>query len=244
MKDEQSIRLSVVIPAHNEELCVGATIKAIQTSSQEAGLEPIEIIVVDDTSTDRTSDISKESGAKVFESDKRNIGATRNIGGQEAKGEYLLFVDADTLVSAPLFSELKVVLDDMSRGSRLVGGGTMIAWNGEVKKSGQFALGIWNTISRVMSWPAGSFFYMKRSAFQTVGGFDEEYFASEEIHLGWKLRKLGSLKILKTPVATSPRKVQNYSAFEIAGVILQFVLAPFSAAKDREKLDFWYNRRD
>src|SRR5262245_21899374 len=69
--------LSFVIPAHNEERYIGATLASVFASAREVG-EPFEVIVVDDASTDRTAEIAGEHGAKVVPVAHRQISATRN----------------------------------------------------------------------------------------------------------------------------------------------------------------------
>src|SRR6516164_1535464 len=91
--------LSFIVPALNEELLLGSTLAAIHAAARDAGAE-YELIVVDDASTDDTSRIAEECGARVVHVEKRQISATRNAGAREAAGDLFVFVDADTLVNA------------------------------------------------------------------------------------------------------------------------------------------------
>ena len=75
--------LSFVIPAHNEEQHLGATLAAINAAASDAG-EPFEVIVVDDASTDRTARIAEEAQARVVLVQNRQISATRNAGARAA----------------------------------------------------------------------------------------------------------------------------------------------------------------
>jgi len=63
--------------------------------------EPHEIIVVDDASSEATASIVRQQGAQVIRVEHRQIAATRNAGAQQAHGDILFFVDADTLTNAP-----------------------------------------------------------------------------------------------------------------------------------------------
>jgi len=92
--------LSVVIPTKNEEVNIGACIDAFAAFRDE-----IELIVVDNSSPDRTREIAAEKGATVFVQGPERC-AQRNRGWREAKGEYVLFVDADMIVPEETVREI------------------------------------------------------------------------------------------------------------------------------------------
>ncbi|MBD3265330.1 glycosyltransferase, partial [bacterium] len=111
-KEKKSMLVSVVIPAYNEENYLPATIASIRQSFDALPHKKYEIIVADDASTDRTADLAQELGARVVYSGKRNIGATRNIGANEANGEVLLFFDADSLLNPNTLKAMFYALDE------------------------------------------------------------------------------------------------------------------------------------
>jgi glycosyltransferase involved in cell wall biosynthesis len=88
--------VSVVIPAHNYGRYVGA---AVESALSQAG-RPVEVIVVDDGSTDDTPQVLQEYGKRirVRRLDGRGVAAARNAGLAAAQGEYILFLDADDLL--------------------------------------------------------------------------------------------------------------------------------------------------
>jgi glycosyltransferase involved in cell wall biosynthesis len=96
--------ISFIVPAHNEELELPATLAAIHAAAM-AVAQPYQIIVVDDASTDVTSEVAMRAGAKVVRIERRQIAAARNAGGQAAQGEYLFFVDADTRIKQTHITE-------------------------------------------------------------------------------------------------------------------------------------------
>lgn len=97
------MRLSVVIPTKNEEANIAACIRALDGAG--------EIIVVDNESTDRTREIAASLGAKVSVKGPERC-AQRNHGWREASGEWVMFVDADMVVTRELMEELVSRPDD------------------------------------------------------------------------------------------------------------------------------------
>src|SRR3989344_3366601 len=89
--------ISVVIPAYNEEKLIGRCVDSLQ--KQDYPKENYEIIVVDHRSNDKTSEIARLHGANVlrFTEDNATIGATRQFGSENAKGEIFAYVDADSV---------------------------------------------------------------------------------------------------------------------------------------------------
>ena len=90
--------LSIVVPAYDEERWLGPTLAALHAAARSAGV-PYEIVVADDASSDGTARVAREAGARVVEVTHRQIAATRNAGARAARGDLLLFVDADTVVT-------------------------------------------------------------------------------------------------------------------------------------------------
>src|SRR4051812_747100 len=115
--DRASPRLSFIVPAHNEQACLGRTLEAIHQAARPAG-QPYEIIVVDDASTDGTAALARQHQATVLSVNHRQIAATRNAGARAAQGERLFFVDADTTPNA---RAVVAALRQMDQGA--VGGG-------------------------------------------------------------------------------------------------------------------------
>nr|MDQ3069786.1 glycosyl transferase family 2 [Acidobacteriota bacterium] len=84
--------------------------------------------------------------------------------------------------------------------------------------------------------------FMTRAAFDAAGGFDEEYFASEEIHLARKLKRLGPFRMVRPPVVTSGRK---FTLLGFTGMMRAWAgIASRGRAglKRREGLDLWYGK--
>jgi hypothetical protein len=88
---------------------------------------------------------------------------------------------------------------------------------------------------------AGAFLFTTRRNFEATGGFDEQYFAGEEVYFSLALRKLGRFKVLREPVVTSGRKLRMYPAKEILGTLFIMILGGPRMARSRDRLRLWYD---
>jgi glycosyltransferase involved in cell wall biosynthesis len=227
--------LSIIVPAHNEAALLGATLRALHKAGA-ATEEAYEIIVVNDASTDRTAAIAAEHHARVVPVQVRHIAAARNAGARVAQGDLLVFVDADTLVPETVMVQAVAAC----RGGA-VGGGASARMEPGHPQWAQQMMRAASWFMRTARWAAGCFIFARRDAFDRAGGFDERYFASEEIHLSRALKRLGRFVIIRDEVLTSGRKANAYS---FTATTWQFVrlLRPKSL-KRREGLTFWYGER-
>ena len=109
---KKAIKISIIVPAYNVQRYVEKCIKSI-TSQDTGGLE-LEIIIVDDASTDDTLKICtnmarKDKRIRVLKSSapkNKGLSATRNRGLEVISGDYVMFVDSDDWVNGNLFCEI------------------------------------------------------------------------------------------------------------------------------------------
>jgi glycosyltransferase involved in cell wall biosynthesis len=234
--------VSFVVPAYNEERLLGRTLSAIDQATRALGEgepgEPVEVIVVDDASTDRTAEIARAHGARVVSVKCRQIAATRNAGAREATGEILVFVDADTVVTeAAVTAAIAAV-----RGGA-VGGGCAFRFDGRVPPYGRVLAAAVVPLYRRFGLASGCFLFCTREAFRAVGGFDETLFAAEEAAMSRALRRQGRFVILRESVTTSGRKLRAYSGREALGILLRLALAGPRGVRRPDGLDIWYAER-
>jgi glycosyltransferase involved in cell wall biosynthesis len=229
--------LSIIIPAHNEELLLGRTLDSLLMAVRTI-THPHEIMVVDDASTDRTAAVAEEHGARVIHVNHRQIAATRNAGAREARGDMLLFVDADTIVND---TALSAAIDALNNGA--VGGGCRFYFEGRLPLYGRIMQSLAMPLYSLAKLASGCFFFCKREAFEAVGGFDEKLFAAEEAYLSRALHKQGRFVILRESVLTSGRKLRTYSGWEVLRLFTGIALAGPKGVQKREGLDIWYGER-
>lgn len=230
------MKISVIVPAFNEEKLLGTTLACIREAT--SGLE-VELIVCDNNSTDRTAEIAREAGARVVFEPVNQISRARNAGAAAASGDWLVFVDADSFPDRALFAELA----DAIASGRCIGGGATVRFD-EADRAARSAVAIWNAISRGMRWAAGSFVFCKAEAFRALGGFSAELFASEEIDFSRRLKRIGALTILhRHPLRTSGRKARLYSKTEYLKLLAKVVLTGGRALRSRDECFAWYDGR-
>ncbi len=228
---------SIILPAYNEEQHLGRTLAAINTAIKSIA-DSFEIIVADDASTDRTAEIAREHGARVVSVHNRQIAATRNAGANASRGEVLIFVDADTIVSEAV---IRAAIAAMRAGA--AGGGCAFGFSGPLPFYGRIMASIATPAYRWLGLASGCFLFCTRKAFEATGGFDEKLFAAEEAAMSRALKRHGKFVVLRESVATSGRKMRTYSAREIFGTLARFALTGGKAALRREGLNVWYGER-
>jgi glycosyltransferase involved in cell wall biosynthesis len=230
--------ISFVIPAYNEELLLGDTLRAIHAAAKAVG-EPYEVVVADDASTDCTAAIAKENGARVVRVANRQIAATRNAGARAAVGDMIIFVDADTLVNeAVVHGAVKA----LRRGA--AGGGSAIRFDGAVPIYASALLPVLIGLFRVFRLAGGCFLFCTRTAFERAGGFNEMMFAAEEIAMSQALKRQGRFVVLREAVTTSGRRVRSYSPWELVKPLGAILLRGWkNSVGDRRVAEQWYSER-
>jgi glycosyltransferase involved in cell wall biosynthesis len=240
------MNISIVVPAFNEEKLIAATLSSIKAAckSFDAFGWQTELIVCDNNSTDRTSEIARAAGANVVFEPKNQIARARNKGAKAATGDWLIFVDADSHPTAQLFSD---VANEIQTG-RCLGGGCVIRMD-ERHFFADRVTSIWNWISRIYKWPAGSFIFCRTDAFREIDGFNMDLFASEEIDLAKRLKRIAKQRRQKLvilhrhPMLTSARKMRLYSRTEYFHFFRKAILNPRATVTNRDACMPWYDGR-
>jgi glycosyltransferase involved in cell wall biosynthesis len=240
------VKISIVVPAFNEEKLLGATLRGIAGAAESfarRGWET-EVIVCDNNSTDATAEVARAAGARVVFEPINQIARARNTGAAAATGDWLVFIDADSRPTMALFGE---VAEQITSG-KCLGGGCTVRLD-ERHFVADCGTGLWNILSRVFRWAAGSFVYCETGVFRQVGGFDQKLFASEELDLSKRLKKLAKSSgrkfviLHRNPLLTSARKVRLYSRGELTRFLAKAIFRPRSTVTSREACSPWYDGR-
>lgn len=229
--------LSFIIPAHNEASLLGDTLDALRAAAAGTGL-PYELVVVDDASDDGSGGVAHAHGARVVRVEHRHIAAARNAGARAATGETLVFVDADTRVDARVLDAALRALDDGA-----VGGGAAVRLAGTPQWHVRIVTRLLMVVFRWTGIAPGCFLFCTRAAFDAAGGFDQAWYAGEDVALSRSLARQGRFAILREAVHTSDRKLRTFGAREHFLLMLRFIARGRSLLRSREHLDLWYVRR-
>lgn len=240
------MQLSIVIPAFNEARLIQQTLRSVATSVA-AHTKPgftSEVIVVDNNSSDNTADLARAAGARVVFEPINQIGRARNAGATQATGDWLLFLDADSLLSPELLADILRVMES----GKYVGCGSTLRMD-DLPWWANLTLQLWTTTSVFCRWAAGALVVCRRDAFQAVGGFDHELYALDEIRLSKQLKQWGRQRglqftiLTRHPLETSSRKISLYSSREIAAQIFRIFFLPKKTLQDKKHLSVWYDGR-
>ena len=233
---------SIVVPAFNEELYLPQTLDTLH-SAVATVTAPGEIIVVDNNSTDRTSEVARRWGATVAFEAINQISRARNTGARRARGRYLIFVDADTRISPEL---LHLALDRLE-GRACAGGGATVAPDRLLKPFYRLAIDVWNRFSIKFKIAAGCFIFCLREGFEAVGGFSQKVYVGEEVWFSidigrWaRSRNLSFSIIDQFPAVTSTRKLSWFSNYQTLALLVPMIFFPL-IMRHGSLCRFWYRR--
>ena len=234
-------RLAVVVPAHNEAEELPRTLTRLNERLAAPG-RAFDLVVVDNASTDATVEVAREHGARVVHEPHRQISRVRNTGAAHTEADWLLFVDADTWPSRELLARSLELLEGGA-----CGGGALVAMDRLPNRVYTWGLRAWNAVAARFSFAAGCFVFVRRDAFEAVGGFDERYYAGDEVILSRRLKRWGrqhghAFVVLREPaVSTSARKAHWFSPAQHVLTTLIVLLCP-PAMRSRRLMWFWYRR--
>ena len=194
--------VSVIIPTWNEAKYLPSLLDALHRQT----MPPLEILVADSGSSDGTQEVARRAGAVLLEGTRRGPGEGRNRGARAARGDLLLFVDADCVVPPNLIETAAAAGQD----SDIVGGATgfMPLGGGGIARA-LFSLA--NGYQRAMTiWGfphnAGYCFFFRRSTFGALRGIREDMPLNETHDLAMRSRSFGRFVILPIVVQTSMRR--------------------------------------
>lgn len=187
--------LSIIIPAREEEKIIAQALTQFKGTLSS----PYETIVSDASSKDRTVDIAREYADRVivFTGEKHTAGIGRNDGAKVARGDYFVFIDADTEIPDPqVFFERAIQLFKNDPDVVGVTGPQRVRPDTETWAD-RFSLGALNALIRFLNNVArrgeavGKFMIVSRAAFENVHGFREDLVTREDGDFFYRLSKIG-----------------------------------------------------
>jgi glycosyltransferase involved in cell wall biosynthesis len=207
------MRLSIIIPAYNEEKFISACLEHVQSDVQrcsDAGM--VEILVIDNASTDRTAEVASAfTGVRVVHEANKGLTRARQRALNEAQGDILVFVDADTHM--PL-GWIKRVLTSFAANPNVVCvSGPYIYYDAPFLNRVFIRL-YWTLLAMPTYWitrymVVGGNFAAKKSALINIGGFDTNIeFYGEDTNIARRLSAVGKVKFsMRLPMPTSSRRL-------------------------------------
>ena len=223
------MRVSVVIPALDEEGCIAAAIR----SAVESGA--VEVLVADGGSLDATREVAEKAGAVVVEA-TRGRARQMNAGAARATGEALLFLHADTLLPPQAAALVRAALEDP--------GVSLGAFSYHPAASGLFGLTLRTGARlrlRLTGHPYGDQgLFVRRETFRAVGGF-ADLPVMEDWEIVSRLRRLGRVVILREPALTSAKSFEDNGLLR-STIVNAAVIAGFRLGVDPARLASWRRR--
>ncbi|WP_039913604.1 glycosyltransferase [Cellvibrio mixtus] len=202
-------KISIIIPAHNEERYINGCLAAIVAASNNVH-QTVEIIVVLNRCNDATEQIAKRYDAFTVVDGSRCIAAVRNRGIAEATGDILVTCDADSRLHP---QSLALVVEALSKQD-IIGGGMPIRYD-------RRSLGIrmselcLDFAVKLTGLSAGAF-WAAADTFRSVSGFDENLLIVEDVDLARRIKAYGKSQkkryicLNKAPLLTSARKFDHF----------------------------------
>ncbi|MFH1423379.1 MAG: glycosyltransferase family A protein [Candidatus Nealsonbacteria bacterium] len=218
---------SLIIPAYNEQSYIEKCLKSVKFLKIPSG-ESLEVIVVNNASTDKTEEVARMAlpEAKIIREPKKGLTRAYNRGAIEAKGEILIFVDADTILSP---DHLEKLSREFAKEPKLVALSGPCAY----RDGGKFCEAALFFTYLFLATPAEIIFNrwlnigasivtgnsaVKKEAFDKIGGFNENIFYGLEPEFGRRIRKLGRVRFKRRLGAeSSARRFKKEGVFLILG---------------------------
>lgn len=198
--------VSVIIPAYNEEDYIEATLKSLKNQTYSE----IEIIVVCNGCIDKTASISKKYTKKIINLKRKNVSLARNTGAKSAKGKYLVFLDADTVLSNNV---IEVITLKLNKGNYF---GTCKAKPANKNLKTLIYTHTKNLINHFIPWSNG-LIYCNAKIFKSTSGFNKLKSKAETRDIFNKLKKVSNHKYINGPyIITSPRRIAQWGILRSA----------------------------
>jgi glycosyltransferase involved in cell wall biosynthesis len=173
------------MPAFNEERALPHALSQLDLARARLPEGAVEICVVDNRSTDRTSAIAEGAGACVISEPKVGIANARNAGAHAARGRLLVFIDADATYDDVLLERI----DHTMKDERCAGGAADGPYEPANKRLVRWYLAFWRIIGRILRMSQGTVQFCRDEAFRAIGGYAPGQYMGEDVDFIWRLRR-------------------------------------------------------
>lgn len=210
-------RISVVIPAYNEELALPATLAALSRAQAAYAVwssGDSDVVVVNNASTDATGMVARCAGARVIAEPRQGIAHARNAGARGTHAPWLFFLDADTIVPEDILTAIHSALDEPG----CVGGAPATLYRYR-KRALRPYMEMWKLVARMGHMTQGVGQFATAEAFRAVGGYDSALRMAEDTDFNRKLRTYARWQgghttyLADTVIEPSSRRLDEWSVW-------------------------------
>jgi glycosyltransferase involved in cell wall biosynthesis len=235
--------ISLIVPAYNEERFLPRLLDSADAAAAAYRAEggDVEVIVADNGSSDGTARVAAQRGCRVVAAVPRAIAAARNAGARAARGEILVFVDADARLHTRTFVEIAALLGQ----ERVIGGATGI-------RPDRWSLGLAATFAVFMPmvWITGfdtGATFCRRADFEAVDGYDERLRFAEDVKFLYALWKRGRrtgrrlVRARRVKAIASTRKFAEHGEWHYFGLLWRGLIHVLGLGRMDDLADrYWY----
>jgi len=223
------VKFSVVIPAYNEEKYIYETLKALRNQT----FQDFEVIVKDGDSKDQTVEIAKKFADKVVCVPDRSAADARNQGARYAKGDILVFMDADTFLPVEALERFNSLVskDDVVGVSC-----RKIPLNRDILNRLMYEFVNFSTFVSCklrLGGAHGNCMLIRRPVFEQIGGFNPNIIVAEEQDVVRRAWRYGHyMFLLDFYVAENPRRLQRWGGLRL---YITWLIGMWTSFKARKK---------
>ena len=203
------IDFSVIIPAKNEAANISACLHSIARADYDH--TKVEVLVIDNGSSDSTCEIARDFGAQVIVDPALNISGLRNLGAEHASGRLLAFIDADCTVAGSWFMAASRYLDE--EGIAIFGSAPDVPDNAGWVPKAWLAVRKKSHPLMEVEWLESMNMFIPKEIFHKAGGFDQTLVTCEDYDICQRFRAYGRIVSDQRIIATHHGEAANVAHF-------------------------------
>jgi len=176
--------VTVTVPVYNEENCIGDCLLSLLKQD----FKPLEILVVDDGSKDNSVKICENLKIKVLKQDHKGLGAARNLGAHNAKGNIIVLADADMVFSPDYVSKLIAPIIKGEAIATCHWNERVANWDNPWARCETWHKGLPDKRRQPLTFPehSGQYRALRKDFFLNSGGLAEEKGYKADISIYWR----------------------------------------------------------